>query len=100
MGNQKVPHPPAPTVPSNLKIGDWVFLNGSRAGLYSGLIKVQFKGLEGASGFFYALRRERSDVIHFDIPAALSGKYEVLGDYDKDSPIPEDDRSFGITQIS
>jgi hypothetical protein len=51
MGTEKVPHPPAPTVPGKLEVGDWVFLNGANVAVYSGVIGVKFKGLEGATGF-------------------------------------------------
>ncbi len=100
MTTSKQPHPPGALVPKVLILKDWVFLNGPNVGIYSGVMRVQFKGLEGAEGFYIALQRNSKDQIFFQVPPPLDGRYEVVGVFDKDSPIPEHQRSFGETQIS
>jgi hypothetical protein len=100
MEDQKATHPTAPFLPAQVKVGDWVFLNGDNVEVYSGLYVFQFKEKEGGRGYRYALRRDKPDQVYFQISAAQLGTFEVTGIYASDSPIPPEARSFGTMHIS
>jgi len=101
MEDPKATHPAAPFLPPEVKVGDWVFLNGYNAGVYSGLYTFQFTGKqEEAPGYRYALRRSSKNEVYFQVSAAQLGTFEVSGIYANDSPISPEERSFGTMRIS
>jgi len=101
MEDPKATHPPAPVLPTEVKAGDWVFLNGYNAGIFSGLYSFQFTGKqEEAPGYRYALRRSSKNEVYFQVFGGQLGTFEVSGIYADDSPIPAKDRSFGTMRIS
>ncbi|WP_137804165.1 hypothetical protein [Pseudomonas sp. G(2018)] len=100
MNDPKASHPPAPEVPAQLKSGDFVYLNGKNAGIYSGLHQFRFVGLEGAQSARLPITRGAEVFPYFEVHGSFKGKYEVRGVYVADSPIPESERSFGFTEIT
>lgn len=101
MSDTEASHPAAPTVPAELKSGDFVTLNGANVGIYSGICRLLLKNPSGGgSGIPMSLRRNYTHEILFVVDSNYLGEYLVVGDYDKDSPIDEADRSFGVTRIS
>jgi hypothetical protein len=101
MEDSKATHPPAPFLPTEVKVGDWVFLNGDNVDVYSGLYGFQFTGQgEEAPGYRYALRRDSENQVYFQVSAAQVGTFEVSGRYADKSPIDDEKRSFGTMRIS
>ena len=100
MKNPKASHPPGPTVPANLQTGDRVHLNGKNVEVYSGLCRLLFNNATGSLAFPLSISRNYAHEIYFQVDPNYTGEFSVVGEYAPNSPVNENDRSFGKTKIT
>ena len=91
-------HTIAPTLPTQAKVGDWLFLDGNNAHVKSLLCQLRFESTDGQTGFGKAFQRDDCDKIFFQVSASMVGTMKVTGNYHADSTEPNHD--FGTIVIT
>ncbi|SDQ40579.1 hypothetical protein SAMN04490186_0369 [Pseudomonas grimontii] len=92
-------YPAAPTVPPQLKTGDYVRLDGPNAGVCTGLYKLMFYK-NGTSFATLPIQRAFKDSFNFEVHGSFEGEIEVKGHYHDCATGLEHQHSFGSTHVS
>ena len=96
----KKQHPPAPIVPGEAAWNDQVYLNGANAKDFSGLRAFRFTALEDKKSALIGASRTMDGYASFKVHPLLFGKYEVSGEYNPESSVAAENRSFGTINIT
>ena len=99
MNHTDASHKAGPTVPPQLKTGEYVRLDGPHAGVCTGLYKLIFYK-NGASFATLPIQRASKDSFGFEVHGSFEGHIEVKGHYHDCATGEEHQHSFGFTDVT